>query len=74
MTFACCIFSGKIPNWNDSLIIWDRGEEICGDRIFSNFMGILLGPKDLPVFNAPIISAASWGFHYQDNLRGILVT
>ena len=59
MTFACRIFSGKIPDLNDSLIIWDRGEKICGDRIFSNFMGILSGPKDLQVFNASIISDIS---------------
>ena len=35
MTFACCTFSGKIPESKDSLIIWDRGEEICQERIFN---------------------------------------
>ena len=61
MTFASCIFSGKIPERKDSLMIWDSGEEICGERIFNNFMGILLGPIDLPVFSTSIISAISWG-------------
>ena len=42
-------------------MIWDSGEEICGDRIFNNFMGILLGPKDLPVLSTFMISTISRG-------------
>ena len=47
MTFACCR---------------DRSvEDILEERIFNSFIGMLLGPKDLPVFRRSITSETSWG-------------
>ena len=33
-------------------MICDKGEKKYGEIIFNNFMGILLGPMDLPDFKA----------------------
>ena len=59
MTFACCSFSGNILERKDSLIIWDKGEEICGEGILNDFMGILFGPNDLSASNTSITSDIS---------------
>ena len=42
-------------------MICDKGEKKYGEIIFNNFMGILLGPMDLPDFKAFITSDTSNG-------------
>ena len=61
ITLANFIFSGNIPDWNDSFIIQDRGVDITGERNFNIFVGMLLGPRDFPDFRSEIISDTSRG-------------
>ncbi len=42
-------------------MISDKGGEIQPERAFSNLMGIIFGPVDLPTFKRFIISETSYG-------------
>ena len=50
MTLAILSLSGKIPVSKDSLIKVEWLTEMRESEIFSNFIGILFGPQDLPFF------------------------
>ena len=49
IALASIILFGNIPEWNDSFIICDNGEDIKGKRSFDVFVGILLGIKTFQI-------------------------
>jgi len=61
LTTAYFIWSGKIPEDNDLLHIWVKGELIKGELIFSNVVDIplfpeeFLGLRDFIMFSASLV-------------------
>jgi hypothetical protein len=62
LTTACFKWSGKIPEDNDLLHIWVKGELMKGELIFSNVLDIplypeeFLGLRDFIMFSACLVN------------------